>query len=237
MTYQAELSEEKGTSWDITLLGGFSANRSGEQLTFPLGISRLLAFLALHVQRVTRSRAAGALWTDHSQQRADASLRSTLWRLRSTAPRLVIADSHFIGLSPKVSVDLASAKRFAERLEVGGLSHREEATAAKYFSMELLPDWSDDWAVLARERHRQRSLHALESIVKNLTRDAQYARAIDLALIAIELDPFRESAHRALIEVHLAEGNYSEAIRCHDQYRELIGSELGIAPSPLLDET
>jgi DNA-binding SARP family transcriptional activator len=44
-------------------------------------------------------------------------------------------------------------------------------------------------------------------------------------------EPLRESAHRAVIEVHLAEGNPGEALRQYDLYRRLLRVELGLSPS------
>ena len=43
-------------------------------------------------------------------------------------------------------------------------------------------------------------------------------------------------AHRALIEIHLAQGNGSEAIRQYCRYRRLIREELDLAPSEQMDE-
>jgi DNA-binding SARP family transcriptional activator len=45
----------------------------------------------------------------------------------------------------------------------------------------------------------------------------------------------RESAHRALIRVHLAEGNRFEAQRQYDLCRRLLRDRLDIEPSPQLE--
>ena len=55
---------------------------------------------------------------------------------------------------------------------------------------------------------------------------------MDAGLAAISGEPLRESAHRVLIEAHLAEGNASEALRQYETYRRLLDEELGLAPSP-----
>ena len=44
-------------------------------------------------------------------------------------------------------------------------------------------------------------------------------------------EPLRESAHRLLVRIYLAEGNAFDAIRQFRLYRELAGSRLGIEPS------
>jgi DNA-binding SARP family transcriptional activator len=44
----------------------------------------------------------------------------------------------------------------------------------------------------------------------------------------------RESARTALIRVHLAEGNQSEALSEFGRYQTLLQAELGLEPTPLL---
>lgn len=45
------------------------------------------------------------------------------------------------------------------------------------------------------------------------------------------MEPLRETAHRTLIEAHLAEGNWSEARRQFRECRRLLREELGVEPS------
>jgi DNA-binding SARP family transcriptional activator len=44
-------------------------------------------------------------------------------------------------------------------------------------------------------------------------------------------EPLRESAHRTVIRVHLAEGNFGEAARAYDAFRTMLADELGVAPT------
>jgi DNA-binding SARP family transcriptional activator len=57
---------------------------------------------------------------------------------------------------------------------------------------------------------------------------------MEVALASIRSEPLRESAHRAVISVHLAEGNPSEALRQFRRYCDLIRAQLGLAPSALM---
>jgi len=76
--------------------------------------------------------------------------------------------------------------------------------------LELLPGWYDDWVIVGRERLRQRLLHAVETLSRELVRGGRCAQAVEAALVVVNAEPFRESAHRVLIEAHLAEGNWVE---------------------------
>lgn len=50
-------------------------------------------------------------------------------------------------------------------------------------------------------------------------------------MLATSAEPLRESAQRALIRAHAAEGNLTEARRSYRAYHDLLGRELGVAPS------
>ena len=99
---------------------------------------------------------------------------------------------------------------------------------------DLLPGWDEDWLLLERERIRQLHLHALEALAHRLRARGRYAEAVDAALAAVTAEPLRESAQSALISVHLAEGNVTEAYRQYDSYTALLWAELRITPSAAL---
>ncbi len=97
---------------------------------------------------------------------------------------------------------------------------------------ELLPGWYDDWILLERERHRQLVLLALEALSEHCTDIGRFDAAVLAALAAVEREPLRESAHRALIRAHLADGNVAEAMRRFRLYEQLAQDDLGVDPSP-----
>jgi DNA-binding SARP family transcriptional activator len=76
--------------------------------------------------------------------------------------------------------------------------------------------------------------HALETLVQRLIGLERYGDAMDVALSSLRGEPLRESAHRAVISVHIAEGNPCEALRHYRGYRDLLRSQLGLEPSDLI---
>lgn len=74
---------------------------------------------------------------------------------------------------------------------------------------EPLPEWHDDWVLIARERLRQLRLHGLEELCRGCSADGRHAEATEPSLAAVGREPLRESAHRVLIAAHLA---YVDAI-------------------------
>lgn len=216
----------------LRLIGGFELSCDGESAALQLSSQRLAAYLALRGRRLTRVHVAGALWTDSSEERACANLRSALWRLREQAGPIIEATPTHVRLFPHVSVDVHETAGLARWLleqseDIDGLP-----VDSSWLSGDLLPDWYDDWVVLERERLRQLCLHALERLAAQATRSGQFSHAIDTALRAIQADPLRESAHRVLINAYLAEGNAGAGIRHYHAYRRQVGEELGLEPSP-----
>jgi DNA-binding SARP family transcriptional activator len=228
------LANPSGDRASLSLLDAFELRCDGQLVSLPRSAQRLLAFIALHERPVLRVYVAGMLWTDASDVRAGASLRSSLWRLNRAGYRLVEATATHLRLAPGIDVDLRRVIELARRLLDGSARAAELEGAETALAGEILPDWYDDWLVFERERFRQVSLHALEALVERLLRAGEFSRALEAALSAVRSEPLRESAHRAVIRVHLAEGNRCEAIRQYELCRRLLRERLGVLPSPQL---
>jgi DNA-binding SARP family transcriptional activator len=215
----------------LALLQGFRLELDGGAVELPLGTQRLVAFLAVHDRPLQRLFVAGNLWIDSNEEHANANLRTALWRLRHLGYRIVDATRSHLALAPSVAVDLhestARARRVLRREDSSPLEEAQSVLLAG----DLLPDWYDDWVVIERERFRQLRLHALETLCEDLAASGSYAAAVEAGLACVAAEPLRESAHRALIRVHLAESNVVEAVRQYRLYRALLRDGLGLAPS------
>jgi DNA-binding SARP family transcriptional activator len=58
-----------------------------------------------------------------------------------------------------------------------------------------------------------------------------YGMAMEMAMTAVRADVLRESAHRAVIRIHLAEGNVAEALHAYRHCSALLDREFGLSPS------
>jgi DNA-binding SARP family transcriptional activator len=193
--------------------------------------------LALHNRAVNRAALAGTLWPDVSERRAYSSLRAALSRLHGTARRALMTSKLEVGLAEGVSVDIRHSRALAHRLLDPArppTSRDLGMDAVAVLSADLLPDWYDDWVLVEAEDWRQLRLHALEVLVGHLTAVGRWGEAAGAARAAVRAEPLRESSHAALIEVYLAEGNQSEAVRVYRSYRARLQDELGLEPTPRL---
>ena len=219
----------------VSVLGSFDLSVGGRPMRdLPRGSQRLLAFLALRERSVARSAIAGTLWPEATEEHAQASLRSALSRLTEVERTLVRVTPHEVALAEDVKVDIREARLLAHRLlsDDATLDADVSAKAIAALSVELLPDWYDDWAVIEAEEWRQLRLHALDVLAEQLTAAGRYADATSAALAAVKAEPLRETAHAVLIQVYLAEGNRAEALSAYEHYRALLQSELGLEPTP-----
>jgi SARP family transcriptional regulator, regulator of embCAB operon len=221
----------------VSLLGGFSLRTGGVER--PLGHSgrRLLALLALAGQQMLRSAVAGMLWPEASEARASACLRSALARLTHAAGCLLCVNASQLSLDPAVRVDLREAQVLARQLVAGEAelsAAGSQGDVVERLSLDLLPGWYDDWVLIEAETWRQLRLHALEALSARLTAVGRHAEAILAALAAVSADPLRESPRSVLISAYLAEGNRSDALREFTRYQRLLGSALGVEPTPRL---
>ena len=219
----------------VYLLGGLAIAEGAHERQVPGLGARLLAFLALRRRRLDRRAVARSLWPELSESRASARLRTSLWRLRAEGLGVLTANGAGVGLSPAVSVDLETACEWAGRVIDGSASEQDLSWWSRdRGSVEVLPGWEDEWVVVDRERVRHRMLHGLEALSRRLIEAGRPAEAVEPALVAVGFDPLRESAQRALISAHLAEGNVIDASRVFEDYRLLLEREIGLLPSPVL---
>lgn len=216
----------------LHLFGGPYLTLEGRRCEVPEGCKRLLAYVALQHQRVERRHTAEALWPFGEEGRAAGNLRSALWRLRGVGIEVLTVDKWWLTISDDVVVDVHVVTESADRL-INGTATEGDLVVSPYWvdALNLLPGWYEDWALMERERLRQRTLHALEVLSKSLSDSGRFADSVDVALLAVGAEPLRESAQRALIEAHIAEGNLVEARRGCQTYRELLRRELGVEPS------
>lgn len=217
----------------LRLLNGFGLTAGAAAVVLPLSAQRVLAFLALHAGSVQRTFVAGSLWLDRPEDRAHANLRTALWRLRACGFPLVETCGLQLRLVDDVVIDVRSAE-FKARAALAACGDAIELEAAA-FTTDLLPDWYDDWLVLERERYRQVRLRTLDALCERLTAAGRFDEALEAGMSSIACEPLRESAHRAVVRLHLAEGNVGEALRQYTLCARLLRESLGIAPSASME--
>ncbi|MEM8852430.1 MAG: AAA family ATPase [Pseudomonadota bacterium] len=184
----------------------------------------LLARLATARQcTVGRAEAAAFLWPDAPPDKARASLRQSVARLRHTVgSEAVLSDAQSLMLAPSrwwVDIlDLEAA--LADTHSVG------EFVAGEYFKEPQIDLWLDE----ERRHWRERCL-ALMHAERERHRDDP-GRLISCCHAILTLDAYDEATHRDLMRALAALGHVGRAIKQYETLQTLQRDGLGLTPEP-----
>lgn len=220
-----------------------------DERRFPGRQGRIVfAYLAAQKERpVPRDELAELLWGDDLPATWDKALRVLMTKLRALLDECGINGStaltsafgcYKLTLPAGTWIDVDAAaeavERAEERLAAGDLdeARSQGAAAAALARRSFLPGEDGSWVEERRRDLREILVRALECRrdasfgAGELTEAGRYAEEVT------ELEPFRESGYRRLMEVHAAAGNPAEALRVYERCRRLLADELGAYPSP-----
>ena len=212
----------------------------GEQACVVDGIARriggpprtlaLLLFLVVHRQGpLERRRIAFALWPDADEETSLANLRRHLHALAATLPPRA-ADAPWFETS-RVSVRWIGGATVDVTAFDDALAAHDDERAVALYGGPLCAAVDEDWANLERERLARLVLEALDRLIeRDRPRDTQ--RAIGWASRALEIDPWRESTVRALIELQSVAGDAASARRQYHDFVQRLEREFGEEPAP-----
>ena len=223
---------------ELKLLGVFELRLSdGEAVDLPGQKDRaLLAILALaQGAPQSRDKLAGLLWSDRGDPQARDSLKHALTRVRQCLGE-ALSDA-LIADRQTVRLDLGRLAVDAVRLQQLALAETPEALeqACALAAGDLLDGIGirdagfDEW--LRMERQRLRRLH--EDALTKLLAPALPAETRERAARRLmALDPLREAATRALMQLHLERGESAQAIKLFETLKDRLHAELGVKPEP-----
>jgi DNA-binding SARP family transcriptional activator len=190
--------------------------------------------LLLHRHRpAMRDQLAFSFWPDNPEDEARAHLRRHLYLLRRWLPPApdggwFIAQMEEVRLNAQAEL-WVDVWAFEDGLTQG---EAELKAAVELASADLLPDLSESWLVLERERLRRSYARALARLVMFSQARGDWPATIQWAQRLVLHDPLNEEAHRLLIALYYASGNRPAALRQFETCRRLLREELGVEPMP-----
>jgi predicted ATPase/DNA-binding SARP family transcriptional activator len=207
------------------IVGGTARRIGGPPRTLAL-----LLFLVLNRDKpLERRRIAFTLWPDADEEEALANLRRHLHALAQALPPR--ADHAPWFETGRYSVRwIGDAAVDVTALEAA-FDARDDERAVALYGGALCTAIDEAWADVERERLERLVLQALDRLIeRDRPRDTQ--RAIGWAARALAIDPWRESAVRALIELHAIAGDAASARRQYHEFVERLAREYDAAPAP-----
>ncbi len=215
----------------------------------------LLAYLAVEADRPHRRDAlAGLLWPDEPEPRARQSLRQALSYLRqaigdrgAAVPFLLISrqtlqfnaeSNHWLDVAAFTALVEACERHRHRRLGsclpcVRRLEQMADLYREDFLKQFFLGDSStfEEWASLKREWLHREVVEALYHLTNYYERRGDYARAQRHAWRQVELEPWREEAHRQLMRLLALDGQRSAALAQYEVCRQTLTEELHIDPT------
>jgi SARP family transcriptional regulator, regulator of embCAB operon len=187
---------------------------------------------------------AAAIWGDELPGSWETSLRALVSRLRGVladaAPDMALVSDAgcYQARLGAVWVDTEAAANAVDRAEgaaragdIGG-AWSEATVGAGIARRPLLPGEELEWVATLRGRLRALRVRALDVLAGVYLARGDHSLAIAMSQELVGLEPYREAGYRHLMRAHLAAGDRGEAVRVHEQLRQLLAEELGVDPAP-----
>ena len=234
----------------IRLLGNVSIELDGKPIKgFPSRKAEaLLVYLVCHERPFPREFLADLLWEDRSQKQALANLRSVLSSLRRELgpfliiTRQIVAFNHetdyWLDLKAFTAAINASQTHPHLNLEdcaecLGKLETAVTLYNGRFLQGLLVGDSKafEEWSLMMHEQTHRQVLTAFHQLSSQYARQGKYAQAQQYALRQVELEPYREEAHRQIMLTMIRSGQRSAALAQYETCRRILNEELGVEPT------
>jgi DNA-binding SARP family transcriptional activator len=223
------------TMLEIRLLGEPEVVRDGQAVPLPASKKSraLLAYLAVTGRAHSRERLCELLWEGPDDPRA--ALRWSLTKLRPLLePHLVASRDRVEFQRDDASVDINAlcvpANATTDQLEKCAALFRGELAEG----LDLPSCFRfQQWCAGERERFRQLHIAILRELTERLGSDE---RALSYAQRRVQIDPFDEEAHAALIRLSASLGRRQEAMQQYEHCRGVFERELGSRPGQAIED-
>lgn len=239
-----------GILLELSLLGGFHLRLSpgGDVVLTARKPRALLAYLALHPDRPqSREILAALLWGDRGDQRAHNSLSQAVTALRkglgdAASIHLAIDNDSLMFRSDAAEVDVLNFERLAAVDAAAVDAAAAEAVAdleraRDLYRGELLAGLAvrdpafEEWLGFERERLQSLAVGVLTRLLACYRAQGGSCESmIATARHLLRLDPFQETAHRALIRGYTMQGQLGLALHQYEVCAETLRRELDVEP-------
>lgn len=220
----------------IRVLGDCHVSSSGRLITPPFSFLRILTFLLLegHGKPVMRRRVGGLIWSDYGSEQASADIRQAVARIRRFQEdhhfQLLSADANMVwlNLDQNIYFDLAE---FVDHIE--NPSPKAWLRLCEIYNGDLLEsvrtagEGFEEWLGYQRSALRYKFIGALSQAVlldSGLNSHDRHLCASHL----LQVDPYHEGAHRALLYDAASKGQFSLVRQLFEESSRRFRSELGV---------
>jgi DNA-binding SARP family transcriptional activator/predicted ATPase len=222
----------------IRLLGVPEVDYGEQPLSFRTRkVLALLIYLVVEGGMHSRESLMALLWPETESEKAAATLRGTLSRLRRAlqpAGEVLVTEAGRVGFDAGGAVDvdlnwLAQVVAAADVVPDGFLA-LDRGEFLTGFSLPDAPDF-DTWAMMQRQVWQRRMETAYDRLTQQNLDRADGAAAVETAMRWVARAPFSEAAYRRLMTAQALSGDRAAAIMTHSQCQAMLQNELGVTPA------
>ena len=215
----------------------------------------LVAYLAVESDRSHMRDVIGELfWPDRPGGVARTNLRQALAGIRRALddrkndPPFIVSDDESIQFNPRASFTLDVVAFQEQILAVQSHLHQSidtcpvcvrnlEQAVGLYRGEFMEGIYLDDsqrgqeWINFEREQLYTQVLSAVQNLISYYTMQGDHEQALNFAQQLVNLAPYEESAHRALMQMFSNIGRRSAALEQYQTVKRILMDELGVEPS------
>lgn len=227
----------------LSLLGGVLITLDGLPVEefVTLKSEALLCYLAMTNRPQSRDGLAALLWGNSSEVRAKTSLRQAVSNLRKLVGPFIKVTRQSIEFDHDSAywLDVDAFVSAAQNGLSGGVGARRQLMAAMDlyagdflagFLVRGAPEF-EEWVGIQRESLRRLATQVLERLVQHHVNRGQYAVASDYLLRLLDLEPWREDAHRTQMLLLQYSGRRDAALSQYVTLCRVLRAELGEQPA------
>jgi pimeloyl-ACP methyl ester carboxylesterase/DNA-binding SARP family transcriptional activator len=202
----------------------------------------LLAYLAFNMGPVPRAHLAAMLWPDADEARGRTRLRRLVYTIEEAiGGKILASDNDCLALiAQTLEIDALRFTHFARRVVAAAtFDERTLTEASQWVARARRPllqgiafgsEIFDDWLKAAAIEHDHLLARLLECLIDALSRQSDFASALDLAEVLVALDLYREPSYVLLMQLHAHQGHSAGVEAAYSRCAEVLRAEFGIRP-------
>ncbi len=195
---------------------------------------------------VAKEELASVLWPEEQSEAWEAALSALTSRLAALLASDELVDQgvsfsrqfgqYQLKLPADAWVDIEAGNSALDRAEAAvraGESRKAlgpAAVAASIARRPFLPGVDGFWRESLQQKLERQLIRALDCLGEMQLEIGEPQTAVETALEALRLDPYRERTHRCLMRAYAATGNRAKALSTYHEFRKLLGEEVGAEP-------
>jgi LuxR family transcriptional regulator, maltose regulon positive regulatory protein len=198
-------------------------------------------------RRVEKDVLIDTFWRDEDLETIEKNFHPTISHIRKALnsnqafkQKFIVFRDGAYSLNPELvySIDTEEFETAIAEAEKAKRENDREAlrehleTAHRLYRGEYMAGVYEDWAEERRPFYAEQFSRVLNGLAKLAFGEKKWSNALKFAGEILQIDPFREDAHRLIMKTFAAQGKRAKVKEQFEILQEYLKKELGVTPSP-----